>query len=82
MPIALSDSGWNFQNPIHNPLVLLRASQTYDTKMKANLFFDMVTNFYRTRVRSLAMLVTTSLTDCRLGNLIDVVTVIDVDDEK
>ena len=28
------------------------------------------------------MLVTTSLTDCRLGNLIDVVTVIDVDDEK
>ena len=38
--------------------------------------------FYRTRVRSLAMLVTTSLTDCRLGNLIDVVTVIDVDDEK
>ena len=37
---------------------------------------------YRTQVRSLAMLVTTSLTDCRLGNLIDVVTVIDVDDEK
>ena len=30
----------------------------------------------------LAMLVTNSLTDCRLGNLIDVVTVIDVDDEK
>ena len=28
------------------------------------------------------MLVTNSLTDCRLGNLIDVVTVIDVDDEK
>ena len=27
------------------------------------------------------MLVTTSLTDCRLGNLIDVVTVIDVDDD-
>ena len=38
--------------------------------------------FYRTRVRSLAMLVTNSLTDCRLGNLIDVVTVIDVGDEK
>ena len=39
-------------------------------------------HFYRTRVRSLAMLVTNSLTDCRLGNLIDVATVIDVDDEK
>ena len=28
--------------------------------------------YYRTRVRSLAMLVTHSLTDCRLVNLIDV----------
>ena len=44
--------------------------------------FQRITSFYRTRVRSLALLVTNSLTDCRLGNLIDVVTVIDVDDEK
>ena len=51
--------------------------------------------FYRTRVRSLGMLVSNSLTDCRLVNLIDVtlacedansklvevVTISDVDDE-
>ena len=54
--------------------------------MELGLHFRRNGNHYRTRVRSLAMLVThwltNSLTDCRLGNLIDVVTVIDVDDEK
>ena len=56
----------------------------------------MITNFYRTRVRSLGMLVSDWLTHCRFVNLIDVtlacedgnsklvevVTVVDIDDEK
>ena len=68
-------------------------------KVRKSPTFDYVVVFYRTRVRSLAMLVTNSHTDsftdsivnlidvtlaCEDGNskLVEVVTVVDVDDER